>query len=235
MGIFSRLSDIVNSNLNAMLERAEEPQKMVRLMIREMEDTLVEVRSNAARTIADRKEIDRRVEKLEQAAGEWEHKAEIALTKEREDLAKAALSERAKLISALDTLRSELALLDGSISGHEADIQKLDEKLAEAHAKEKVLVVRQETAQSRLKVRRQIDQKRIRDAFDRFDAMERRFDQTEGEVEAFDLGHGKSLSEELADLEAEDDIDKELAAIKERLGGQNETQIPSTPTRRKGE
>lgn len=227
MGIFSRMSDIVNSNLNAMLDRAEEPQKMVRLMIREMEDTLIEVRSQAARTIAERKEIDRRAGQLDRAATEWDRKAEIAVSKDREDLAKAALGEKAKLVAALDALRSELNQLEDAMSAHAADISQLDAKLVEARAKEKALLSRQVTAQSRLKVRRQLNQKRVRDAFARFESMEQRLDRAEGEVEAFDLGQQKTLAEELADIEAEDDIDNELAAIKARLAGKKKSPAPA--------
>ena len=219
MGVFSRLSDIVNSNLNAMLDHAEEPQKMVRLMIREMEDTLIEVRSNAARTIAERKEIDRRLSQFETACTEWERKAEVAVAKGREDLAKAALVEKTKLTDALAMLRGEIGQLDEALDAHEADIAQLDTKLAEARAKERTLIARQETARSRLKVRKQLNQNRIHDALARFESIERRLDAAEGEVEAFDLGQRKSLEEELAELEAQDDIEKELAALKARLAG----------------
>ncbi len=226
MGIFSRMSDIVNSNLNAMLDRAEEPQKMVRLMIREMEDTLIEVRSQAARTIAERKEIDRRTGQLDRAAAEWDRKAEMAVTKGREDLAKAALAEKAKLVAALDALQAELDQLEDAMSAHSTDIAQLDAKLVEARAKEQALLSRHVTAKSRLKVRKQLNQKRVRDAFSRFEAMEQRLDRAEGEVEAYDLGQRKTLAEELADIETEDDIEKELAAIKARLAGKKKTGAP---------
>ena len=156
MGIFSRLTDIINANLNSVLDRAEDPEKMIRQMIHEMEDTLVEVRANAARMIADRKGMARRRQRLDEAQDEWRRKAELALTKDREDLARAALTEKAKLAQDLKDLDEELILLDEALIKYEDDIAKLEAKLREAKAKQKVILARQATATSRLKVRRQV-------------------------------------------------------------------------------
>jgi phage shock protein A len=219
MGIFSRLTDIVNANLNAVLDRAEDPEKMIRQMIHEMEDTLVEVRSHAARLIADRKGIERRRVRLGEAQTEWQAKAELALSKQREDLARAALVEKARLAADLEALDEELVHLDEGLAKYEEDIAKLEEKLREAKAKQKVIVARQATAVSRLRVRRQVHDRRIEDAFVRFEQMERRLDSAEGEVEAFDLGQGKprTLADEIDDLATESAIDQELAALKQRM------------------
>jgi phage shock protein A len=218
MGIFSRLTDIINANLNAVLDRAEDPEKMIRQMIHEMEDTLVEVRSNAARMIADRKGLERRRGRLDQAQGEWRRKAELALSKEREDLARAALVEKAKLAQDLADLDDELGHLDDALSKYEADIDKLEAKLREAKAKQKVIVARQATATSRLKVRRQVHDRRIDDALVRFEQMERRVDAAEGEVEAFDLGARKTLADEIDELAAGNQVEEELQALKSKLG-----------------
>lgn len=217
MGIFSRLTDIINSNLNSILDRAEEPEKIIRLVIQEMEDTLVEVRSTAAKTIAEKKESNRRLNRLAEAQAGWEEKAELALSKGREDLAKAALVEKAKLAEAAGMLREELEELDAMLQQGEADIAKLEAKLREAKAKQQSLRARHETASSRLKVRRNLYDGRVDDAFARFEQVEKKLDAAEGEVEAFDLGRGKSLSEEISELATESAIEDELAALKARM------------------
>jgi phage shock protein A len=217
MGIFSRLTDIINSNLNSILDRAEDPEKIIRLVIQEMEDTLVEVRSTAAKTIAERKEATRRLARLSEAQKGWEQKAELALSKGREDLAKGALVEKAKLAEAGLMLQEELEELDAMLRQGEADIAKLESKLREAKAKQQSLTARHETASSRLKVRRNLYDGRVDEAFARFEQVEKKLDAAEGEVEAFDLGRGKSLAEEISELAAESAIEDELAALKARL------------------
>ena len=218
MGIFSRLADIINANLNAALDRAEDPEKMIRQMIHEMEDTLVEVRANAARMIADRKGLERRRGSLDAAQLEWQRKAELALSKDREDLARAALTEKARLAQDLQDLAEELVHLDEALLKYEEDIGKLEAKLREAKAKQKVIVARQATATSRLKVRRQVHDRRIDDAFVRFEQMERRLDAAESEVEAFDLGRGRTLADEINDLASNTAVEAELNELKSKLG-----------------
>ncbi len=218
MGIFTRFADIINSNLNAILDRAEEPEKMIRLIVQEMEDTLVEVRSTAAKTIAEKKEIRRKLDRLTRAGTDWEGKAELAISKGREDLAKAALVEKAKLQRAAEALAAELGHLDSALMGGDADVARLEAKLVEARAKQKTIQARQDSIDSRLKVRRRLYDPRIDDAFARFELVERRLDAAEGEVEAYDLGQRKTLSDEIAELEAESAIEDELAALKARLG-----------------
>lgn len=219
MGIFSRLADIINSNLNAILDRAEEPEKIIRLVIQEMEDTLVEVRSTAAKTIAEKKEINRRLARLQEAQESWEDKAELALTKGREDLAKGALLEKAKLAETAQALQEELDELEAMLRQGEDDIAKLESKLREAKAKQQALAARHDTAGSRLKVRRTLYDGRVEDAFSRFEQVEKKLDEAEGQVEAYDLGRsGKSLADEISELAAESAIEDELAALKARIG-----------------
>jgi len=217
MSIFSRLADIVGSNITAILDRAEDPEKMIRLMIQEMEDTLVEVRATAASGIADRKDVDRQLDRIVKAQVEWERKAELALSKSREDLAKGALLEKGKLADSEIHLREEMDRLDQSLGKHEADIIKLEAKLREVKAKQKAITARSETLSSQIKVRERVYDSRIDDAFMRFEKMERRLDTTEGSVESLDMGRGKSLSEEIHDLEAESAIEEEFAALKARV------------------
>ena len=219
MGVFSRLTDIINSNLTAMLDRAEDPEKMIRLIIQEMEDTLVEVRSTAARTIAEKKGINRQLDRLADSAAEWERKAEFAISRGREDLAKGALLEKSKLADAANALEAEVALLDDSLDKNDTDVSRLEAKLTEAKAKQKTIRSRKETVDSRLRVRRQLHDPRVDDAFARFEKIEKRIDAAEGEIESYDLGKRRSLSDEIAELEAESSIEKELAALKARVSG----------------
>lgn len=218
MGIFSRLADIVNSNINAILDRAEDPEKIIRLIIQEMEDTLVEVRSSAVRTIAEKKEIERRIEQLRREQEEWQRRAELAVTKGREDLAKGALLAKARVAEALHGLETQHAQIGDALERQNEDIGKLQAKLADAKAREKAIVARHKTAAARLKVRSKLYDERITDAFARFEQVERTLDEMEGKVEAYDLGRKKSLSEELAGMEAESGVEEELAALKARLG-----------------
>ncbi len=219
MSIFSRLADIINSNITAILDRAEDPEKMIRLMIQEMEDTLVEARTIAARVIDDRKDGRRRLTRLAESQAEWQRKAELALTKGRDDLAKGALIEKARLAETAQMLEDELQLLDDALAKQEEDIAKLEAKLKEAKTKQKTILARHETATSRLKVRQQVHERRMDDAFMRFEQMERRVDSLEGEVESYDLGRGRTLAEEISDLEAEQAVERELAELKARLQG----------------
>jgi phage shock protein A len=220
MGIFSRLADIVNSNINAILDRAQDPEKIIRLIVQEMEDTLVEVRSSAVRTIAEKKEIERRLGTLEREQEEWQRRAELAVTKAREDLAKAALHAKARVVEALSTLKRQHQQIEEALARQNEDIGKLQAKLADAKTREKAIAARQKTAVNRIKLRTHLYDERITDAFARFEQVERALDEVEGKVEAYDLGRGKSLAEELAGLEAENGVEEELKALKERLGNQ---------------
>jgi phage shock protein A len=218
MGIFSRLADIVNSNINAILDRAEDPEKLIRLIIQEMEDTLVEVRSSAVRTIAEQKEIERRLATIAREQEEWQRRAELAITKDREDLAKGALLAKARLTEAAAVLEGQRKQIEDALAKQNEDIGKLQAKLADAKAREKAIAARQKTAVNRIKLRTRLYDERITDAFARFEHVERALDQMEGKVEAFDLGRKQTLAEELAGLEAENGVDEELKALKERLG-----------------
>lgn len=222
MGIFSRLSDIINSNLNAILDRAEDPEKIIRLVIQEMEDTLVEVRSAAVKTVAEKKEIERRLSELKREADEWERKAELALSKDREDLAKGALMARSKVAEAADSMSSELAKLDDILAKTNDDIGQLQAKLQDAKAREKAIVARQKTAVNRLKVKTQVHDDRITDAFVRFEQIERNLDVLEGKAEVLDMGRKRSLADEIAELEQNDKVESDLQALKARLAAKNQ-------------
>jgi len=218
MGIFSRMTDIINSNINAILDKAEDPEKMVRLIIQEMEETLVEVRSTSARAIADRKELLRKQEWLHKDAREWERKAEVAIGKGRDDLAKGALVERNRAAQAADAATRDLALLDETLAKLNEDIAALQAKIKDAKARQSAIIMRGKTAQSRLGVRRTLSDHSIDDAMQRFEAYERKMDDLEGQVESYDLGR-RTLSEEIADLEADEAIGRELEALKAKMRG----------------
>ncbi|HYE00644.1 MAG TPA: phage shock protein PspA [Alphaproteobacteria bacterium] len=218
MGIFSRLADIVNANLTALLDRAEDPEKMLRLMIQEMEDTLVEVRSSAVRILADRKEVQRKADGLRAAAEDWQAKAELAVSKGRDDLAKGALLARAELLEEAKALEGQLAAIAESIAKHDDDLAKLEAKLAEAKAKQKTFAIRVTAAQQRVQMRRHVADGRIDDVIARFDRMERKLDDLESQAESFDLGKRAGLAQDFAALEADSRIEAELAALKARVG-----------------
>ncbi len=223
MGIFSRMSDIVNANINAMLDKAEDPEKIVRLMIQEMEDTLVEVRSSAARAIADKKEINRKLATFEDEAAEWESKAELAVSKGRDDLAKAALQERNAAREVAQGLGVQLEQLDEGLGRLTEDVTQLQSKLLDAKARQQVLVARHEAATKSLQVRRQLHEGKIDDALMRFEQFERKMENIEGRIESYDLGSRPNLRQEISNLEDEERLQKELEEVKRRVSGKAES------------
>ena len=215
MGIFSRTRDIIAANVTDLLDKAEDPAKMIRMIILEMEETLVEVRASAARTIADQKEMRRHIAKLTALQDSWTEKAQLALSKDREDLAKAALVERQKAADMADHLAHEIETLDEALKASEEDITKLQGKLREARARQNSLVSRMESAQNRLRVREAYAGEKVNEAFARFDMLERRVDMAEGRADAMGLGQQpKTLEEEIAELKSADKVDADLAALK---------------------
>ncbi|HKJ18988.1 MAG TPA: phage shock protein PspA [Xanthomonadales bacterium] len=221
MGVFSRFSDIVNANINAVLEKAEDPEKIIRLMIQEMEDTLVEIRSAAAKCIADRKEHGRRISYLEQEQEEWAKRAELAIRRERDDLARAALAEKQAIADHVAQLKDEMEVLDNQLEKFNADITQLQSKLNDAKARQRSIVVRHKTASSQLSARKHIHNDRMDELLFRFENAERRIDRVESEGEAISMGRGKgrTLADEIADLEQNDRVEEELTELKSKVGG----------------
>ena len=224
MGIFSRTRDIIAANFTDLLDKAEDPAKMIRMIILEMEETLVEVRASAARTIADQKEMRRQITRLDKLQESWTEKAELALSKDREDLAKAALMEKQKAGDLADGLRTEIAVLDDALRASEEDIAKLQGKLREARARQNAISSRLESAHNRVRLREMYAGPKVEDAFSRFDVLERRADLAEGRADALALGAPpKTLDEEIAELRSSEKVDAELAALKaKRDAGQQE-------------
>jgi phage shock protein A len=217
MGIFSRTRDIIAANMTDLLDRAEDPAKMIRMIILEMEETLVEVRASAARTIADQKEMRRHIAKLEKLQADWTEKAELALSKDREDLAKAALVERQKAADMAVQLGAEIEVLDDALRASEEDIAKLQTKLREARARQNTIMTRLESAHNRMRLREAYSGSRVEDAFSRFEVLERRVDLAEGRADAAGMGEPKTLEDQFAELRSSDKVDAELEALKARI------------------
>jgi phage shock protein A len=193
---------------------------MIRMIILEMEETLVEVRASAARTIADQKEMHRHTIKLDRLQADWAEKAQLALSKDREDLARAALVEKKKAADMGDQLKAEITVLDDALRAYEDDIQKLQNRLREARSRQSQIAARLESAENRVKLRTLLSTERVDDALARFDQLERRVDYAEGRADALRIAEGgtPSLSEEIAALEGADKIDEELEELKRALG-----------------
>ena len=220
MGIFSRTRDIIAANFNDLLDKADDPEKMIRLIIFEMEETLVEVRASAARTIADQKEMHRHTQKLDKLQIDWAEKAQLALSKDREDLARAALVERKKAVDMADQLNVEIKVLDDALRAYEIDIDKLQTRLREARSRQGAIVARLESAENRVKLRTLLASERVDEAMSRFDQLERRVDYAEGRADALSLADGSnkpSLADEINALAGQDKIDEELEAMKAAL------------------
>ena len=218
MSIFSRLSDIINSNISALLDKAENPEKMIRMVIQEMEDTLVEVRSSTARVMAEKKTLTRRLEQLRAQAEDWEYKAELALGKDREDLARAALVEKSTIQSRVEATEADLFKLDGTLDKLDGEINQLQDKLNDARARQKTIVMRTRATSTRRDVRKQLSNQAIDNAMDKFEHYERKIDQMEGQIDS-DNVEQRGLQAEFDELAREENIDKELRELKDRLKG----------------
>ena len=216
MSIFNRLSDIINSNISALLDKAENPEKMIRMVIQEMEETLVEVRSGTAKVIAEKKTLTRRAEQLKKQALDWESKAELALSKDREDLAKAALLEKSNINSSVEITETDLQKLGETLDKLTTEIEQLQSKLNDARARQKTMVMRTKATASRLHVNRQLYSYTIDNAMDKFEYYEKKIDQMEGQMDSIHI-EKRGLQSEFEELAKQESIDKELAALKTKL------------------
>lgn len=219
--IFTRTRDIIAANMTELLDRSEDPARMIRMIINEMEETLVEVRATAARSIADIKEMRRACNRLDDLQHGWTEKAALALEKGREDLARAALGEKQKAAEMAEGLHAEISQIEQVLRGYEADIQRLQAKLAEARARQNSIATRIESAMSRARTSEVLHGNRTEEAFAKFELLERRADFAEGRADALALTGPKSLEEEIAELKAADAVDAELDAMKAALAARN--------------
>jgi phage shock protein A len=217
MSIFSRFTDIINANINSLLEKAEDPEKIIRLMIQEMEDTLVEIRSAAAKCIADRKEQQRYIAFLERERDGWAKRAELAIRQGREDLARAALAEKQALGDEIEQTANETRLLDEQLEKFNSEISQLQGKLNDAKARQRSIVIRHKTATSQLAARKHIHDDKIDEMLFRFENAERRIDRVEAQGESMSMGRRKTLAEEIAGLEDNDRVESELEALKAKI------------------
>ena len=218
MSVFSRFTDIINANINSLLEKAEDPEKIIRLMIQEMEDTLVEIRSSAAKCIADRKEQRRYAEFLEREQQGWTKRAELAVRQNREDLARAALAEKQALADEAEQISHETKMLDEQLEKFNSDISQLQSKLKDAKTRQRSIVIRHKTATTQLAARKHIHDDTIDEMLFRFENAERRIDQVEAQGESINMGRSKSLADEIAGLENDDRVEDALEALKAKLG-----------------
>ena len=216
MSIFSRLSDIINSNISSLLDKAENPEKMIRMVIQEMEETLVEVRSGTAKVIAEKKTLHRRAEQLRKQAEDWQQKAELALSKDREDLAKAALVERAGVNATIALLDGEMVKLDETLDKLSGEIEQLQNKLNDARARQKTIVMRVTATQSRVDVSRQLHNFNIDNAMNKFEYYEKKIDLMEGQVDSLNMER-RGLQSEFEELARKEKIDQELQEIRRKL------------------
>jgi len=228
MGVFSRLSDIINSNINSMLDKAEDPEKIARLIIQEMEDCLVEVRSAAARSMADKKEYERDIVALEASRVDWAAKAELAVEKGREDLARGALAAKQRADREIESRRQALKAIEEISYKRQDDLEKLQAKLDEAKTKLRALIVRREAAEHRIQMRSRIEVNKVDEAMRRYAQVERKVDEMEAYADLINVGE-RGLEAQFQDLAAEESIEKELAEIKRRRGGGSSS--PPSPRR----
>ena len=218
MGIFSRFADIVNSNISALLDKAEDPEKMIRLIIQEMEDTLVEVRTNSAKAIADKKELARKVEATETQILDWQNKATLALTEQREDSPRAAQIDMQKHEDQISSLHTEQTLVHETIEKLTSEIGKLETKIVETRAKQQALMIRSNAATNRRDVQKHLHSSKTNEAMAKFEQFSRKVDELEAEADVYaKTGNAKSLDQEFAELQAQDEIEKELAKLKQQV------------------
>ena len=223
--IVSRTLDIIAANMTELLDRSEDPARMIRMLVVEMEETLVEVRAAAARWIAEGKELRRSCQRLELLQANWSEKAELALSRGRDDLVRAALVERRKAEEMVESIRAEIATVEATLKSHEADIARLQARLREARARQNAIAVRLQRAVTRARARELLHGSRSEDAFSRFALLERRADLAEGRADALALAGPRDLEEEIAGLRAAEKVDAELAAMKAAL----KTSTPAAP------
>lgn len=218
MGIFTRVRDIVSSNLNAMLDKAEDPEKLVKLMIREMEDTLVEIKASCAGAMATKKKVQRDLDKTREHASIWNGKAQLAVDKGREELAREALMERRRYQERAEQLEQEMAHAEELVQQYQSDIQQLEDKLASAREKQRVLIQRHTRAQTRMRTEQGIRKYDTSDAMLRFETFEERIERMEADAELVNYGRKPSLDEKFRELDRDEGIEKELAEMKAKRG-----------------
>ena len=216
MGVFSRFLDIVNANINSLLDKAEDPEKMIKLMMQEMEDTLIELKSSCAAKMASRAKTDRTYKEALNAVDRWQSRAELAISKGREDLAREALLERKQAKAALDQLQAELVTYDEVIKTAKSEINQIEDKLSIVKQKYQIMVERANRAREEQVAQEALKRASDSSTFGRFSDMEEKIDRMQA---ANDMHRPtSSLDEKFRDLEEMDDIDAEIAQLRKRSG-----------------
>ena len=214
MGIFTRFRDIIGSNLSAMLDKAEDPEKLIRLMIREMEDTLVEIKASCAGVMAERKKAERQLEEITGRSAYWEEKAGMAVQKGRDDLAREALHEKRRYTRRIDVLESEITDLNQLVEQYQDDIRQLEEKLKNARNKQRMLTQRHIHAKRKRQAQEDIRRMDSSEVVRKFDDFEGRIERMESEADLVNYGRRTTLEEELDKLNLDDEIEKDLEELK---------------------
>jgi phage shock protein A len=227
MSIFSRFRDIVNSNINAMLDQAEDPEKLVRLMIQEMEDTLIDLKASCAGAIAASKKVGRSLDEVNARATSWENKAKLAISKGREELAREALMEKRRSTEGIASLEKETIQLDEVIRNYQADITQLEEKLTTAREKQRVLVQRHIHAQHKTRAQQQIRRSDTSEALLRYEQFENRVERMEADADLINYGRKPSLEEQFSQLERDEEIEAELNKLKEAVAKPDQQPPPT--------
>ena len=217
MGIFTRFKDIVSSNINAMLDKAEDPEKLIKLMIQEMEDTLVELKASCAGSMASKKRVARSLDTIRSQVEEWEKRAELAVEKGRDDLAREALAEKRRFGEELDHMEKEVGNLDAVITQYQSDIEQLETKLGKARQKRHALIQRASQAQKRYKAQTAIRKVDSSDAFSRFEAFENRIERMEADADLVNTKAKTTLEDEFVKLEGDEELEDELSEMKKKL------------------
>ena len=214
MGIFTRFTDIVSANINAMLDRAEDPEKLIKLMIREMEDTLVELKSSCAGTIASQKKVFRLLEETCDKEAFWDQKAALAVSKGRDDLARQALLEKRRFSQRCEAVEQELTELKSIVGQYQDDIQELENKLKSAREKQRMLVQRHIRAQRKKKAHQEIRRMDSAQVMQRFDEMESNIERMEAEADLVNFGRKSNVEAAFEELTADDEIERQLTELK---------------------
>lgn len=217
MGIFTRFRDIISSNINAMLDKAEDPEKLIRLMIREMEDTLVEIKASCAGLMAAGKKVRRQMEGAEGKRQFWDEKAGLAVSKGRDDLAREALMERRRYEKRSQALEKELSDYEALIGQYQEDIRQLEDKLSSAREKERVLIQRHLHATKKRRAQEEIRRVDSAEAVAKFEEMENRIERMEAEADLVNFARKPILEAEFEKLQVDEEIERDLQTLKARL------------------
>ncbi len=223
MGIFTRFRDIVSSNINAMLDKAEDPEKLIKLMIREMEDTLVEIKASCAGVMANSKKVQRQLDEVQSREKYWEDRAALAVSKDRDDLAREALMEKRRYSDRADALKKELLECDGLVEEYQDDIRQLEDKLGAAREKQRVLVQRHIHANRKRRAQEEIRRMDTSEAIIKFEELENRIERMEAEADLVNFGRKPTLEGDLDTLAVDEEIEKELQSLKSSLAKEDKT------------